>query len=128
MKMAKRFFRLIKEAPTFYLLCKNKNSAKSDPRPDDWDLMTLGQFLLMCESSFQIGIEQRYKGLGESDADMIFPSMMNPKTRKLLRITMDDVEDAMETIKLLHGEGDELREARRKLLASADITIQDIDN
>jgi DNA gyrase subunit B len=127
-KMARRFLRILAESPTFYLLCENRNASKDDPRSDDWDLMTLGQFLVMCDKSFQVGIEQRYKGLGESDADMIFPSMMNPKTRKLLRITMHDAKEAMATLQLLHGDGDEWREARRKLLKEADITLEDIDN
>lgn len=128
MKMARRFFRLMEEAPAFYILCKNRNANKTDPKRDDWDCYTMGQFLDMCEKSYQIEIEQRYKGLGESDADMIFPSMMNPKTRRLLRVTTDDIEEALKTVELLHGEGEALREARRQLLINADITLQDIDN
>ena len=53
---------------------------------------------------------------------------MNPKTRKVKRITMADVEEAMKTIELLHGANDAMRQARRDLLAQADITLQDIDN
>ena len=128
MKMARRFFNMLEEIPAFYVLCKNRNSNRTDPKRDDWDCYTMGQFLEMCEKSYQIEIEQRYKGLGESDADMIFPSMMNPKTRRLLRVTTDDVKEALKTIELLHGEGEALREARRQLLINADITLQDIDN
>lgn len=128
-KMARRMFRLMDEAPTFYVLVKKRHASKNDdPQPDDWDIMSYGQFLDMCDKSFQVDIEQRYKGLGESDASMIFPSMMNPKTRRLIRMTMDDIPAAMETLTLLHGDGDKLREARRELLRNADITLQDIDN
>ena len=58
----------------------------------------------------------------------MFRTMMNPKTRKLIRITMKDVEDAMETLKILHGDSAEMREMRRKILDEADITLDDIDN
>ena len=127
-KMSSRMMKAIAEGPAYYVLVKNKNAKKSDPKADDWDLMTYGQLLEMCDKTFRIDIEQRYKGIGESDASMVFASMMNPKTRKLVRITMDDIPAAMETIKLLHGPGEDMRAARRKLLAEADITLQDIDN
>lgn len=127
-KMSARMMKAIAEGPAYYVLVKNKNAKKSDPKADDWDLMSYGQFLEMCDKTFRIDIEQRYKGIGESDASMVFASMMNPKTRKLIRITMDDIPKAMETIKLLHGPGEDMRAARRKLLAEADITLQDIDN
>lgn len=128
-KMARRMFRLMDEAPTFYVLVKKRHASKNDdPQPDDWDIMSYGQFLDMCDKSFQVDIEQRYKGLGESDASMIFPSMMNPKTRRLIRMSMDDIPAAMETLTLLHGDGEKLRQARRDLLRNADITLQDIDN
>ena len=121
--MAKRMLRLIAEAPAFYVMIRGKND-----ETDTWDVMTMGQFLAMCERNFEVDIIQRYKGLGESETYMIFPSMMNPKTRKLLRITMTDAKEAMKTMELMHGDTAALREERRKLLREADITLQDIDN
>jgi DNA gyrase subunit B len=126
--MAKRFMQMIRNLPAFYLLVKNRNAKDSDSKADDWDLMTFGQFMEMADKSFNVPIEQRYKGLGESDASMIFPSMMNPKTRKMVRITMEDAEEARKTIELLHGDSEAMREARRKLLYNANITLEDIDN
>lgn len=126
--MAERMLKMIRELPAFYILVKNRNAKKEDAKADDWDLMTFGQFMRMCDKSFNVPIEQRYKGLGESDASMIFPSMMNPKTRRMIRITMDDAKEALETIELLHGDSDAMREARRKLLYNANITLEDIDN
>ena len=128
MNMAKRFMQMIRNLPAFYLLVKNRNAKDTDPKADDWDLMTFGQFMEMADKSFNVPIEQRYKGLGESDASMIFPSMMNPKTRKMVRITMEDAEEARKTIELLHGDSEAMREARRKLLYDANITLEDIDN
>ena len=127
-KMSSRMCNAIRDLPAFYVLVKNKNAKASDPKSDEWDLMTYGQFMMMCQKSFEVPIEQRYKGLGESDASMIFPSLMNPKTRKLIRITMEDIPEALKTIELLHGDSDAMREARRRLLNNADITLEDIDN
>ncbi len=36
---------------------------------------------------------QRSKGLGENDADMMWLTTMNPKTRRLIKINPDDMED-----------------------------------
>jgi DNA gyrase subunit B len=46
----------------------------------------------------------RFKGLGEMDADELWDTTMNPATRTVRRITMDDVERAEETLELLMGE------------------------
>ena len=127
-KMAARLMKMIAELPTFYILIKNKNSTKDDPKPDDWDLMSYGQFMGFCEKKFHIEIEQRYKGLGEGKANITFPSVMNPKTRRVIRITMADAEDAMKTIQVLHGSTNEMRQVRRDMLDEAYITLQDIDN
>ena len=39
---------------------------------------------------------QRSKGLGENDADMMWLTTMNPKTRRLIKINPDDVEELMD--------------------------------
>jgi DNA gyrase subunit B len=126
MKMAARMLRIMKEMPTFYVLVRNRQ--KTDDPQSEWECMTYGQLMKLCNETMSVDIEQRYKGLGESDAIMSFPSLMNPKTRRLVRLTMDDVIKTTETFRLLHGDSNELREARRQLLANADITLQDIDN
>ncbi|GAA0554245.1 DNA topoisomerase IV subunit B [Paractinoplanes ferrugineus] len=46
----------------------------------------------------------RFKGLGEMDADELWDTTMNPATRTVRRITMDDAERAEETLELLMGE------------------------
>ena len=46
----------------------------------------------------------RFKGLGEMDADELWETTMNPLSRSVRRITMDDVEAAEAALELLMGE------------------------
>ena len=39
---------------------------------------------------------QRSKGLGENDADMMWLTTMNPKTRRLIKVEPDTIESLME--------------------------------
>ncbi|MGH8836554.1 MAG: toprim domain-containing protein, partial [Actinomycetes bacterium] len=46
---------------------------------------------------------QRYKGLGEMDADQLAETTMDPRTRTLRRISLGDIEDAERVFELLMG-------------------------
>ncbi|MFH5880808.1 MAG: DNA topoisomerase IV subunit B [Candidatus Izemoplasmataceae bacterium] len=47
---------------------------------------------------------QRFKGLGEMNADQLFDTTMNPQTRTLIKVNIDDLADAEKRIKILMGD------------------------
>lgn len=66
----------------------------------------LTQLKMELKSGYTIN---RYKGLGEMNANQLWETTMNPETRTLLRVTLDDGRLAEKRITELMGEKAELR-------------------
>ncbi|MDE7162670.1 MAG: DNA gyrase subunit B [Clostridia bacterium] len=47
---------------------------------------------------------QRYKGLGEMSAEQLWETTMNPATRNLIQVTLEDIAQAAEMIEMLMGD------------------------
>ncbi|MDE7380396.1 MAG: DNA gyrase subunit B [Clostridia bacterium] len=57
---------------------------------------------------------QRYKGLGEMSAEQLWETTMNPATRNLIQVTLEDITEAAQMIDMLMGDK---VEGRKQFLA-----------
>lgn len=67
---------------------------------------------------------QRYKGLGEMNADQLWETTMRPDTRKMVKVTMEDAFEAERIFSLLMG--DEV-EPRREYIEKYAANVKDLD-
>lgn len=120
---SKKFIKILCQNPSLWIFAKNKND-----KNDDYSKFTIGEFLYEMNDKFIVKIAKRYKGIGEMNPDVIFDTTLNPKMRKLIRFTLDNMESTLETFKILHGKTASMRQERRNLLDNSEISYLDLDN
>lgn len=85
--------------PPLYKIASGKESAYAY---DEHELQEL-------KSKFKSSTIQRYKGLGEMNADQLWETTMDPKSRSLLLISIEDAYVANKKVSLLMGDKAHLR-------------------
>lgn len=86
-----------------------------------YDDKALAEYRAKHGNNFDI---QRYKGLGEMDSEQLWETTMNPKTRKLKQIRMQDIIDANRLTSVLMGE--EVAPRREYIVSNADKATLDV--
>jgi DNA gyrase subunit B len=67
---------------------------------------------------------QRYKGLGEMNAEQLWETTMNPQTRTLLQVRTEDLVECEEIFSTLMGEN---VESRRKFIEDNALDVRNLD-
>ena len=85
--------------PPLYRVSKGKG--KSEKFEYVWDEETLKKTTKKFGKGYMI---QRYKGLGEMNAPQLWETTMDPETRTLIRVTIDDAAVAEKRVSVLMGD------------------------
>jgi len=92
---------------------------------DKYDVASLGDICLTIRQIGGKGVEmKRFKGLGEMNAEQLWETTMNPATRTLLQVKIDDAGEADRLFSILMG-GDV--EERRNFIRDHALEVQNLD-
>ncbi|MFC7060347.1 DNA topoisomerase IV subunit B [Halobacillus seohaensis] len=101
-----RYMRPLVEAKKVYIALPplykvSKGKGKKEKIDYAWDDEGMQKLIKEYKSGYTI---QRYKGLGEMNADQLWETTMDPETRTLIRVTIDDLARAERRVTTLMGD------------------------
>ncbi|EGL82227.1 DNA topoisomerase IV, B subunit [Caldalkalibacillus thermarum TA2.A1] len=101
-----RYMRPLIEAGRVYIAMPplykvSKGAGRTEVVAYAWDEDELAAAIKKVGKGYTI---QRYKGLGEMNADQLWETTMNPETRSLIRVTLDDAARAERRVSILMGD------------------------
>ena len=105
--------------PPLYKITKGKEFIyASDEKEKDDAIKTLSK-------NGTRGLEvQRYKGLGEMNPEQLWTTTMDPVNRRMMRVDINDVQDANESFEILMGDD---VEPRREFIDSNALSVKELD-
>ena len=82
-----------------------KNGGKLVIKEQEHKYLSVGEYVELIKQLGSDGMTiQRFKGLGEMNADQLWETTMNPDTRTMLKVSIEDAEEADHTFTMLMGE------------------------
>ena len=119
-RMLKNYEKIEKfDRPPFIISSKQ---ADAKTKTEFYNIIELLEFII-AEAKKGINI-QRYKGLGEMNADQLWETTMNPEKRIMLKVEIEDAEKADEIFTLLMGEE---VEPRRNFIQKHALEVSSLD-
>jgi DNA gyrase subunit B len=100
---------------------ESDTTAGAEPAPIESPSELLARVLALGERGLAI---QRYKGLGEMNPEQLAETTMNPQTRTLLQVKIEDTAEALFVISTLMGEE---VEPRREFIEANALKVQNLD-
>lgn len=120
-----RYMRELVEAGKVYIALPplykvSKGQGKKQMVEYAWTDEELGSVIAKVGKGYML---QRYKGLGEMNADQLWDTTMNPETRTLIQVSIEDAADADHRVTTLMG--DKVEPRREWIEQNVDFTLED---